>query len=43
MRGAAVMDGNALNVTIPNGDIAIPSSSWSLITNIKTSLKRALH
>jgi len=39
MRGAAVMDGNALNVTIPNGDIAIPSSSWSLITNIKTSLK----
>lgn len=39
VRGAAVMDGDALNVTIPNGDIVIPSSSWSLVTNIKTSLK----
>jgi prepilin-type N-terminal cleavage/methylation domain-containing protein len=39
LRGAAVMDGNALNVTIPHGDIIIPSSSWSLVKNIKTSLR----
>lgn len=39
LRGAAVMDGNALNVTIPNGDITIPSNTWSRVNNVKTSLK----
>ena len=39
LRGAAVMDGSALNVTIPHGDVATLSESWSLVTNIKTSIK----